>query len=169
RRGCSAGGRVTAQPGLTKTLTGLQLFMIAFGAAIGVGWIIGVGIWLGQAGPLGTVAGFVAGAAVIGLVCLCYGELAAAFPVAGGEIVYCYEIFGPKTGFLIGWFLALGYLTVATFEAISIGWVMGALIPGIEGPSLGTINGSPLRLGSVLLSVFGTVLLVWINYRGVRH
>lgn len=156
-------------PGLTKTLTPLQLFLIAFGAAIGVGWIIVVGEWLGQAGPLGTALGFGAGALVISLVCLCYGELAALFPVAGGEIVYCYEIYGPRTGFLIGWFLAAGYLAVITFETISVGWVVGALFPGLEGPTIGTINGSPLRLGSALMGAIGTGLLVWVNYRGVRQ
>jgi amino acid transporter len=91
------------------------------------------------------------------------------FPGAGGEIVYCHEIFGPRTGFLVGWFLALGYLTVITFEAISIGWVAGALFPGIEGPTLAVINGSPLRLGSTVLGVLGTGLLVWINVRGIRE
>lgn len=160
---------MTASPRLAKTLTGLQLFMIAFGAAIGVGWIIVAGEWLNQAGPLGTTLGFLAGAVVIGLVCLCYGELAALFPVAGGEIVYCHEIYGPRTGFLVGWFLALGYLAVTTFEAISIGWVAGALIPGAEGPTIATINGSPLHLGSAAMGVLGTWLLVWVNYRGVRH
>jgi len=160
---------VTAPARLAKTLTGLQLFLMAFGAAIGVGWIIVAGEWLNQAGPLGTTVGFLAGAAVIGLVCLCYGELASLFPVAGGEIVYCHEIYGPGTGFLVGWFLALGYLAVTTFEAISIGWVAGALFPGIEGPTIATINGSPLRLGSAVLGLLGTWLLVWVNYRGVRH
>lgn len=160
---------MTTPPGLAKTLTPLQLFLIAFGAAIGVGWIIVVGDWLGQAGPLGTTIGFLAGAAVISLVCLCYGELAALFPVAGGEIVYCHEIYGPRTGFLVGWFLAAGYLAVTTFETISIGWVAGALFPDAEGPILAVINGSPLHLGSALMGIVGTGLLVWVNLRGVRH
>ena len=160
---------MTSSPGLAKTLTGLQLFLIAFGAAIGVGWIIVVGTWLGQAGPVGTALGFFAGAAVISLVCLCYGELAALFPVAGGEIVYCHEIYGPRTGFLVGWFLASGYLAVITFETISIGWVAGALFPGLEGPTIAVINESPVRLGSALMGGLGTVLLVWVNLRGVRH
>ncbi len=160
---------MTTAPGLTKTLTPLQLFLVAFGAAIGVGWIIVVGEWLGLAGPLGTTIGFLAGAAIISLVCLCYGELAALFPVAGGEIVYCHEVYGPRTGFLIGWFLAAGYLAVTTFETISIGWVAGALVPGLEGPTIAIINGSPLRLGSALMGIIGTGLLVWVNYRGVRY
>ncbi len=128
-----------------------------------------VGEWLGKAGPIGTAIGFGAGALVISLVCLCYGELAAMFPVAGGEIVYCYEIYGPRTGFLIGWFLAAGYLAVITFETISVGWVAGALFPGLEGPTIAVINGSPLRLGSALMGILGTGLLVWVNYRGVRQ
>ena len=34
---------------------------------------------------------------------LCYGELAAAMPHAGGQYVYLREAFGPLFGFLYGW------------------------------------------------------------------
>jgi APA family basic amino acid/polyamine antiporter len=34
---------------------------------------------------------------------LCYSELAARFPRAGGPYVYLYEIFGPGVAFLFGW------------------------------------------------------------------
>jgi len=154
---------------LSRALSATQLFLIAFGAAIGVGWIVVVGDWLRLAGPLGTVIGFAAGALVLLLVGLCYAELAAALPVTGGEVAYCYATFGLETAFAIGWFLALGYVGVTAFEAISIGWVLGTLIPGIEGPTLAVVNGEPLRLGSVLLGVGGIWALVAINLRGVRR
>ncbi len=153
---------------LVKALGPFQLFTIAFGAAIGVGWIVVLGEWLNQAGPLGIVLGFVAGGTVIALVALCYAEMASRFPVSGGEFVYTYEIYGPTAGFLIGWFLALAYVTVTAFEAIAVGWVVGTLIPGIEGPVIATVRGEPLRAGSLALGVIGTVLLAGINLRGVR-
>lgn len=157
-----------APSGLAHTLTTRQLFLIAFGAAIGVGWIVVVGDWLRLAGPIGTVVGFTAGALVLSLVCLCYGEMAALFPVAGGEVAYCYETYGLRSAFGVGWFLALAYTAVTAFEAISIAWVASALFPGIEGPVLATVNGSELTIGGVLLGVSGTLLLLWINRRGVK-
>jgi len=159
---------MTGTGGLSHTLSTRQLFLMAFGAAIGVGWLVVVGDWLRLAGPMGTVVGFAAGALVLSLVCLCYGEMAALFPVAGGEVAYCYETYGLVVGFGVGWFLALAYLAVTAFEVISIGWIASALFPGIEGPVLGTVNGSQLTLGGVLLGVAGTLLLLWVNRRGVK-
>src|SRR6202051_349676 len=42
---------------------------------------------------------------------LCYGELAAMMPRAGGQYVYLREALGPLWGFLYGWTLFLGIQT----------------------------------------------------------
>ena len=154
---------------LHKTLSAKDLFAIAFGATIGVGWIVVLGDWLQQAGPLGAVLGFVLGAAVITLVGLCYAEMATMLPAAGGEMAYTYEVYGVKTSFLTGWFLTLAYVAVTAFEAISVGWIVGALIPQSQGPVLLTIwGGDVLRLGGLLLGLGGMAFLVFVNYRGVK-
>jgi len=133
-----------------------------------VGWIIVVGEWLRQAGPLGAIVGFLAGTAVVLLAALCYAEMAGSFPVTGGEMVYCYEVYGPGVGFVIGWFMVLAYVAIASFEAISIGWVMESLLPGSQGPLLTTVAGQPLRTGSLAAGVLGTWGLAYINYRGIK-
>jgi amino acid transporter len=43
---------------------------------------------LGEAGLLGVFIGLSVGALMMGLVGLCYAEIGAHFPVAGGEVAY---------------------------------------------------------------------------------
>jgi amino acid transporter len=158
--------RSTSQ--LDKVINASQLFTLSFGTIIGVGWVVVLGLWLEEAGPLGAILGFVGGGLVILLVGLCYAEMATTFPVSGGEIAYAYELFGLKPCFLIGWFLALAYIGVSSYEAIALGWVTGALFPGIDGITLYTIQGEQVSLGSLLLGLGGMIIITFLNYRGVR-
>jgi amino acid transporter len=153
---------------LQKTITPAQFFTLSFGCIIGVGWVIALPAWLSQAGPGGAALAFLAGALAMMLVGLCYAELATALPVTGGEVAYAYILFGPWTSFATGWFLALSSVATTAFEAISLGWVMGALVPGLEGPPLYSVAGEPVRAGSLALGLAGTFLLTWLNYRGAR-
>ena len=100
---------------LGKEIKARHFFSLAFGCIIGVGWIIVLGEWLEIAGPLGAILGFAIGALVMMIVGLCYAELASMLPVSGGEVAYAYEIFGAKSSYAIGWFLALAYISVTSF------------------------------------------------------
>ncbi|MBP1766985.1 MAG: family permease [Candidatus Aminicenantes bacterium] len=155
-------------PELGKELKPRQYFTLAFGNIIGVGWIIVLGKWLEQGGPLGTLLAFAVGALVMMAIGLCYAELAAMIPVAGGEFAYAYEVFGTKIAFAIGWFLALVYVTTTAFEAISFGWIMGALLPVVKGPVLYSFRGDPVQLGGLLLGLAGMAYLARLNYRGLK-
>jgi amino acid transporter len=112
--------------------------------------------------------GFAGGIVVIMIVGLCYAELASLFPVAGGEVAYVYEIFGLKPSFIIGWFLALAYIAVTSFEAISVGWIVGIIFPGTKGKALYMIGGDTVYLGSLVLGIMGMICLTWLNYRGLK-
>jgi len=79
-------------------------------AALVVGATIGVGIFLTPAGMAHGLASpgllflvwiFMGGCALCGA--LCFGELAARFPQAGGVYVYLREAYGPRVAFLYGW------------------------------------------------------------------
>ncbi|HEX5075452.1 MAG TPA: amino acid permease [Gemmatimonadaceae bacterium] len=78
--------------------------------ALVIGQVIAVGIFLtpaSMARSLGSPAWLLAvwlvtgGMALTGA--LCYGELAARFPEAGGGYVYIREAYGPRLAFLYGW------------------------------------------------------------------
>jgi amino acid transporter len=153
---------------LSQAISGTEFFALGFGTIIGVGWIIVLGAWLGQGGPLGAVLAFALGGLAMTVVGLCYAELATLLPVSGGELAYAYETFGVKACFATGWALALVYTSFTAFEAVSLGWVLGALLPGIEGPTLYVSRGEPVRLGSLLLGLAGMGVFTWLNYRGAR-
>ncbi|MBL8982244.1 MAG: APC family permease [Gemmatimonadetes bacterium] len=153
---------------LKRDVGTFQFFAFAFGAVVGVGWAVVLGDWLRQAGPLGAILGLTAGGFFIILIGLCYGEIAALIPGSGAEMAYAYEVIGERTGFLMGWFLAFIYVTVGGFEAISIGWILSALVPGLEGPVLYTSLGSEVRAGTLAFGVLGMGVLGWLNLRGVR-
>ncbi len=130
-------GVSTEKASLKKELKLRQLFSLAFGTIIGVGWVTVLGKWLTQAGSLGAVIAFLAGGLVMIFIGLTYSEMAAMFPVSGGEVAYAYEAYGLKTSFMTGWLLSLTYIGVVVFEVISVGWVAGSLFPALEGRVLG--------------------------------
>lgn len=149
-----------SRPGRTELPKGVGragFFALAFGSMIGVGWVTALGSWLEQAGPGGAMLAFAGGGLVMLLVGLCYAELTPMLPVAGGEVAYSYAAGGTGRAFLVGWFLAFGYLSVSAFEAISIGEVTSYLVPAID-----RTPGARLALGVVL-----TAGLTALNYRGV--
>ncbi len=103
---------------------------------------------------------------------LCYGELGARFPMAGGEYVFLRECFGKPMGFLSGWVsLIVGFsapiaaagIAFATylFQAFSIP-EGGAIAFRMFGVSLAVF--SPVSLAAVLV----IVLFSLIHYHSLR-
>ena len=157
-----------ARPELKKDISALQFFTLGFGTIIGVGWVVVLGQWLSKAGPLGAILGFAGGGLIMMLVALCYAEMSSQLPVAGGEVAYAYELYGVNMSFAIGWAMALIYIATTTFEAVSVGWVAGALLEGFEGRILYTVRGDPVYLGSLALGLGGMAFLTYLNYRGAK-
>ncbi|MGH9867945.1 MAG: APC family permease [Candidatus Polarisedimenticolia bacterium] len=79
-------------------------------AALVVGEVIGVGIFLTPAemtkalgSPFWVIMVWLVVGATVFCGALCYGELAARFPEAGGGYLYLREAWGPGVAFLYGW------------------------------------------------------------------
>jgi len=94
--------------------------------AIGIGGIIGVGIFVlaGQqaaanAGPAVALSFIIAG---LGSACaaLCYAEFAGLIPVTGSAYTYGYAVLGEFVAWIIGWDLLLEYALVVA--VVAIGW-----------------------------------------------
>ncbi len=156
-----------ARPELRRGIGRIGFFALAFGSMIGVGWVTALGTWLQSAGPLGAVLGFLAGGMLMLAIGLCYAELCAMLPVAGGEVAYAYLAFGTGKAFLVGWFLTFGYLSVSAFEAISVGRVLSHLVPGLDAWPLYSVGGETVYGSHLLLAVATTGAITWVNYRGV--
>ena len=143
-----------------------SLFSLAFGTIIGVGWITVMGAWLSGAGAVGAIIAFVLGGLGILAIGLCYSEMAAAYPVTGGEVAYVFEAWGARWSFAAAWFLAFSYIFTTSFEAISVEWVVSALVPGFGGPVIYTLLGQEVRLWSLALGLAVMAAITFINYRG---
>ena len=160
-------GLSTARPELKKAISGFGFFALAFGSMIGVGWITALGGWFEQAGPIGAIIAFAAGGSLMLIIGLCYAEVTPMLPVTGGEVAYAYKAYGTSRAFVIGWFLAFGYLSVSAFEAISVGLVLSFLFPQIDVLPLYQIAGSTVYASHLLLAFVFTGFITAINYFGV--
>jgi basic amino acid/polyamine antiporter, APA family len=85
---------------------------------------------------------------------LCYGELAAMMPRAGGQYVYLREALGPLWGFLYGWTL---FLVIQTGTIAAVGVAFGKFL-GVFFPSISSSHWilhlwkvPPIRLGPMTL------------------
>lgn len=94
--------------------------------ALGIGAIIGAGIFVRTAAAAGEHAGsavtisFIIAAAGCALAGLCYSEFASMIPIAGSAYTYSYATMGEFIAWIIGWDLVLEYALGAA--TVSIGW-----------------------------------------------
>lgn len=133
------------------------------GIMVVVGGIIGSGIFLSPAIVAQRVdtPGLILGAWALGgalalLGALCFAELGARRPEAGGGYVYLREAFGPLYGFLYGWMVLL-VSTTGAIAALAI--IFAQYFTDLIGLSSAWVN--PVAVGSI-------VVLSGINYFGVR-
>src|SRR3984957_11686423 len=129
-------GTVRDATPLRPVLNRWQLLCIGIGAIIGSGIFVIPGPAAAQfAGPA-IVLSFVIAALGCALAGLCYAELAAMFPAAGGAYTYGSHAFGRLIGWLIGWLLILEYLFAAAIvseacAAYALGPILVADSPAI--------------------------------------
>ncbi|HEX7176436.1 MAG TPA: amino acid permease [Pyrinomonadaceae bacterium] len=131
--------------------------------ALVVGEVIAVGIFLAPAGmakSLGSPALVFGVWLAMGLMALCgalcYGELAARFPEAGGGYVYLREAYGPAVAFLYGW-MAFLVMDPGLTAALAVG------MAGYAAYSLGLST-----LGTKAVAIVAIVAVAAVNIRGVR-
>ncbi|HEX4628615.1 MAG TPA: amino acid permease [Gemmatimonadales bacterium] len=131
--------------------------------ALVIGEVIGVGIFLtpaSMARSLGSPVWLLVVWLVMGAMALsgalCYGELAARFPEAGGGYVYLRRVYGPAVAFLYGWKCLL---------------VMDPGITAALAVGLASYVGYVLPLSSVglkLVAIGAIVALAAVSTAGVR-
>jgi len=128
-----------------------------------VGEVIAVGIFLTPAGMAKDLASpfwllvvwlTMGGMALCGA--LCYGELSARYPEAGGGYVYLREAYGPAVAFMYGWmaFLVMDpglTALLAVGLATYMGYILKLSALGVKGVAIATI-----------------ILVALINIRGVK-
>jgi len=115
---------------------------------------------------------------------LCYGELAAMMPRAGGQYVYLREALGPLWGFLYGWTLFM-VIQTGTIAAVGVafGKFLGVFFPAISSSNwivhfwkVPPIHVGPMVLGNMdvglntqnLVAILVVVALSVINIFGIK-
>jgi amino acid transporter len=151
-----------------KVLKSREVVSLAFGAMIGWSWVLMTGVWLTDAGSLGTLIAFAVGGFAVALIGLTYSELAAAMPKAGGEHIYTQRALGHHWSFACTWALLFSYVNVCLFEAVALPSAVEYLLPEIRLGTLWTFLGSDVDLGFVLLGAGAAAAVAWINVLGIR-
>ena len=106
---------------LEKALSPTQVTALALGSIVGWGCFVLPGdMFLPQAGPLGTLLGFLAGAILISFVGVCYSYMIKYAPVAGGAFTYAYVGYGPTASFICGWSLVIGYIAIVMIDIAAL-------------------------------------------------
>ena len=106
--------------GLKRALGPWDLVAIGIGCIIGVGIFVRPGVQAAEhAGP-GIILSFAIAATACACSAMCYAELAAMIPVAGSAYTYGYATLGELPAWIIGWDLILEYMVAAVL--VSTGW-----------------------------------------------
>jgi APA family basic amino acid/polyamine antiporter len=166
---------------MSKTKEMARLLGLFDASFLVIGSVIGSGIFLtsGLIAGLLPYSGLIWAAWIIGGIvtvtgALCYGELGAMFPRAGGPYVYLWEAYGKAPAFLYGWtfFFLIGGAGLA---AISIGFAeyLGAALPFLKcAQSVFGMNIFGFRLEVTvgqIIAVLAVVGLTFFNSLGLRR
>ena len=170
---------------LIRRLGLLDASMIVAGSMIGSGiFIVSAGIAREVGSPALLLIVWLVSGLMTTMAALCYAELAAALPIAGGEYIFLRESLGPMWGFLYGWATLL-VIQTATIAAVAIAFASFAGVPFAWLSSsvwiwkLGTLGPYKIWFGALgpydvgmntqnLLAISSIVFLTWMNTRGLR-
>lgn len=151
--------------------------MIVMGAMIGSGiFIVSADMARMINSPGWLLAAWVLTGVLTIAAALCFGELAAMFPHAGGVYVFLREAYSPLFGFLYGWtvFTVIQTGTIAAV-AVAFGRFLSLLFPPV---SESRYLIAPIHLSQTyaislstaqLTAILVILLLTWSNSRGLRY
>ncbi|HEY2457998.1 MAG TPA: APC family permease [Candidatus Acidoferrum sp.] len=153
---------------LARKLSLWNYFALGFGTMIGTGWVVLMDDWLARGGPLGAMLGFAVGGILLLPVGYIYGQWVARLPDAAGEAAYAAQVFPPFVSYITGWMMLLAYFIVCPWEAVALGKLAAYIFPQLDSMQLYSVSGQPVFLPRLILGVFVTLLLAYLNYRGIR-
>jgi basic amino acid/polyamine antiporter, APA family len=148
--------------------------MLVSGSMIGSGIFVVSADVARQTGSAGLLLGSWLIAGVLTMVgALCYGELTAMYPKAGGQYIFLQKAYGRFLAFLYGWsFFAV--IQTGTIAAVAVAFAKytGVLFPKIinDSEAFFAYGETSFKLTSQrVLAMVSIVLLTYINTRGVKQ
>ena len=118
---------------LKRTLGAGNLIALGIGAIIGAGLFVRTAAAAGEAAGPAVVISFIVAAVGCAFAGLCYAEFASMIPIAGSAYAYAYVTMGEFMAWIIGWALVLEYALASA--TVSIAWseylnnLLGGAIP----------------------------------------
>src|SRR5215213_5337397 len=122
-----------ADKGLKRSLGAANLVALGIGAIIGAGLFVRTAAAAGESAGPAVVVSFIIAAVGCAFAGLCYAEFASMIPIAGSAYTYAYATMGELVAWIIGWALVLEYALGAA--TVSIAWseylnnLLGGAIP----------------------------------------
>jgi basic amino acid/polyamine antiporter, APA family len=118
--------------GLKRTLGPVNLIALGIGAIIGAGLFVRTAAAAGDAAGPAVIISFVVAAVGCAFAGLCYAEFAAMIPVAGSAYTYAYATMGEFMAWIIGWALVLEYALAAATVGIAWSEYLNNLLTSFE-------------------------------------
>ncbi|MBX7124448.1 MAG: amino acid permease [Cyclobacteriaceae bacterium] len=109
-----------SEKGLKRTLGAGNLIALGIGAIIGAGLFVRTAAAAGEAAGPAVVVSFIIAAIGCAFAGLCYAEFASMIPIAGSAYAYAYVTMGEFMAWIIGWALVLEYALASA--TVSIAW-----------------------------------------------
>jgi APA family basic amino acid/polyamine antiporter len=109
-----------SEKGLKRTLGAGNLIALGIGAIIGAGLFVRTAAAAGEAAGPGVTLSFIVAAIGCAFAGLCYAEFASMIPIAGSAYAYSYVTMGELIAWIIGWALIMEYALGAA--TVSIAW-----------------------------------------------
>jgi APA family basic amino acid/polyamine antiporter len=116
--------------GLRRTLGPGNLVALGVGAIIGAGLFVRTAEAAGEAAGPAVVLSFVVAAIGCAFAGLCYAEFASMIPIAGSAYTYAYATMGEFIAWIIGWALVLEYALASATVAIAWSEYLNNLVGG---------------------------------------
>ena len=143
-----------------RYISSLGALALSFGYAVGWGSFVLPGtMFLPNAGPLGTIIGFLIGTVIVVVLAFNYHKVTVKIQGSGGAYGFISKVFGYNHGFLVGWFLFLTYIAILWANATAL--VLLARFLFGDALQFGfhyTMVGFDVYFGEVLLSLAAIVL-----------
>ncbi|WP_144903245.1 amino acid permease [Halobellus captivus] len=148
---------------LAKDLGPLAALTIGVGTMIGAGIFVLPGAAVEQAGPLAAGA-FVLGGGIALLTALSASELGTAMPKSGGAYYYINHALGPLFGSIAGWGNWMGLAFASAFYMVGFGQYVTTFLP-VPSLSLGGFTLSAVKI----VAIAGGGLFIFVNYVGAKE
>jgi amino acid transporter len=160
----SGGAGAGAERKLHRDISRIGLLFVSLGSIIGSGWLFGA-LYASQiAGPAALIS-WVLGALVMMVLALVHAELGSMYPVAGGSTRYPHFAFGSLAGFIIGWAVWVGAVTVAPIEVLAALQYLTHYFPFLTDTTAGVtvLTGIGIVVSVILMAVFTVINLIGIR------